>query len=149
MKYCSTRGGVKGVPFRQALFSGYALDGGLFVPEIVPKLSPDTISEWVKAKLSYPKIVYEIVRRFVSEEELPNDALAKCIENAYNTGKFDTLSVVGMKNCNTRRTEEGFTVAELFHGQTQSFKDYALSLVGQLMQYFLNKHNEKLIVLVL
>ncbi|KAL2100302.1 hypothetical protein ACEWY4_004696 [Coilia grayii] len=43
MRYCSTRGEVRGWDFRQVLFSGYAPDGGMFMPETVPSLAPETL----------------------------------------------------------------------------------------------------------
>lgn len=39
-------------------------------------------------------------------------------------------------------------MAELFHGQTFSFKDIGLQFVGQLLNYFLGKRNKKITVLV-
>ena len=68
MKYHSTRGGVQGVSFKDALLSGYASDGGLLVPDSLPYFS---LGEWrAFAKLSYPEIVEELLCRFISPEEI-------------------------------------------------------------------------------
>lgn len=46
------------------------------------------------------------------------------------------------------RLKDGLNVGELFHGPTLTFKDLALSVVGQLYEFFLKKRNDKVIVLV-
>ena len=40
IRYCSTRGASKerNQPFEKILFSAYATDGGLYVPECIPKI---------------------------------------------------------------------------------------------------------------
>ena len=69
MKYNSTRGGAKGFSFEEALLSGYASDGGLFMPEVIPKVTTSTLKLW--AKLSYVDLVKEIVALYVSQDEMP------------------------------------------------------------------------------
>ena len=52
MRYASTRGGETGVPFERALLSAYASDGGLFVPETVPKIPLETRRSWASLHMS-------------------------------------------------------------------------------------------------
>lgn len=66
MKYCSTRGGVKGWTFEQALFSGFLKDGGIILPETIPKIDVQTLKTW--SKLSYLDLMKKIVSLYVSEE---------------------------------------------------------------------------------
>lgn len=73
MKYCSTRGGVHGWDFRDVLFAGYAPDGGLFMPESVPMLSPDTLRTW--KELSFTKLVVEVTSLFIPTELIPREDL--------------------------------------------------------------------------
>lgn len=69
MKFCSTRGGVKGLSFQEALLCpGYASDGGLVVPEAIPRLSVDDIRSF--AGLTYPEVVEKLLGYFVSVDEL-------------------------------------------------------------------------------
>ena len=68
MKYCSTRGGVKGVSFSEVLLSNYAPDGGLYVPENLPRIGRETLRSW--AALGYQELLQEIFSLFVSPEEL-------------------------------------------------------------------------------
>lgn len=51
MRYVSTRGGMEPVSFSQALLMGLAPDGGLLMPEQLPKLDEQTLGDW--QKLSY------------------------------------------------------------------------------------------------
>ena len=73
MKFRSTRGGVSGLTFEEALLSGYPADGGLFLPEDTPVL---TNMEWKNlASLSYPQLVNKLLRIFISPEELSDSEL--------------------------------------------------------------------------
>lgn len=69
MKYCSTRGKIRDLSFEDVLFSGFLGDGGMALPETIPKVSLDTLKSW--AGLSYRDLVLKIIPLFVSEEELP------------------------------------------------------------------------------
>lgn len=73
MHYCSTRGRVHGWDFRNVLFSGYAPDGGMFMPEKVPVLSPDTLKCW--RGLPYTKLVVEVCSLFIPTELIPRQDL--------------------------------------------------------------------------
>ena len=73
MKYRTTRGGIKGATFQQALLSGYAPDGGLFVPENLPSFTREEIRSWVG--LSYPQLLEKFVRIFISPEELSSQEI--------------------------------------------------------------------------
>lgn len=69
MLYCSTRGGVQGWSFRDVLFSGFAPDGGMFMPESVPVLSLDTLKIW--RGLSYTQLVVEVASLFIPTHLIP------------------------------------------------------------------------------
>lgn len=73
MEYVSTRGGTRAVDFEGALFSGYAPDGGLFMPQSIPSLDRDTLRRW--SSLSYPELVKELCSLFVPAELVPRNAL--------------------------------------------------------------------------
>jgi hypothetical protein len=59
MKYKSTRGGVHGLSFEDALYTGYASDGGILIPESIPVISKETLKSWVP--LSYKELAKKIV----------------------------------------------------------------------------------------
>ncbi|KAJ8317395.1 hypothetical protein KUTeg_005299 [Tegillarca granosa] len=54
MKYRSTRGGVSGLSFEDALYTGYTSDGGIIMPEVIPKIAKDVLKSWVN--LSYMQL---------------------------------------------------------------------------------------------
>ena len=73
IKYQTTRGAIKGASFQQALLSGFAPDGGLFVPESLPRFTRDEIRSWVG--LSYPQLVEKLMRFFIAPEELSSQEI--------------------------------------------------------------------------
>jgi len=145
MKYKSTRGGAEGSSFEDALFSGYAPDGGLYVPEVIPEFPKSLLESWKTSPPKYQQVVLEIVKLFVGEDELPKEVLETCVNQAYK--KFDTSEVIEIHDCKDSNGSD-YKVVELFHGKTKSFKDYAMSLVGQLLQYFVSKRNSHATILV-
>lgn len=74
MEYVSTRGGTRAVDFEGALFSGYAPDGGLFMPQRIPSLDRDTLRRW--SSLSYPELVKELCSLFIPAKLVPRNALS-------------------------------------------------------------------------
>lgn len=145
MKYLSTRGGISPTSYEETLFSGYASDGGLYVPENIPKLDSLTLGKWKESKPSYPQVVEKIVRLFVTEEEIPNQDLSDAVSRAYE--KFTVPEKIGFKDLKSA-SGKPFVLAQLYHGQTASFKDYAMCLVGQLLEYFSRKRRTKTVILV-
>lgn len=74
IKYRSTRGGVSGYTFQEALLSGFAPDGGLFVPDTLPKFSRDDIKSW--ADLTYPQLIEKFTRFFISRNEVTDQEIS-------------------------------------------------------------------------
>lgn len=139
MRYCSTRGGVQGWDFRQVLFSGYAPDGGMFMPETVPTLSPETLRAWVP--LSYPQVVCEVLSYFIPEELIPKKDLQGLISDALS--KFAVPGAV-----NIAKLKDGLSIFELFHGETLAFKDLAMTCTVRFLEYFLQKERRRATILV-
>ena len=137
IKYVSTRGDNEKVTASQAILSGIAPDGGLYVPETFPKL--DKSLEELKG-LNYREIAYEVMKLFLTD--FTEDELKSCIASAYDS-KFDTEEIVPMKEA------DGLIYLELFHGPTLAFKDMALSILPYLMVTSAKKNNlkEKIIIL--
>ncbi|XP_049640882.1 threonine synthase-like 2 [Suncus etruscus] len=139
MWYVSTRGMVPRVDFEGALFSGYAPDGGLFMPAEVPQLSRETLLEW--SEFSYPRLVKELCALFIGPELIPRDALNDLIDQAFS--RFQHPEVVHLA-----RLKDGLNVLELWHGVTFAFKDLSLSCTAQFLQYFLEKRKKHVTVVV-
>ena len=58
----STRGGVRGVSFEEAVLSGYAPDGGLLVPELVPLFTADQLR--AMSRLSFAGARHDFAQHF-------------------------------------------------------------------------------------
>ncbi len=135
MDYISTRGGDYRYSAAQAIRSGLAPDGGLFVPENIPLLSSADILKLMK--LDYPDRAANILARFLTdftEEELKTYTRA-----AYSEEKFADYpaKVVQLNAYN----EKEFML-ELWHGPTAAFKDMALQLLPYLMKAAAEKTGE-------
>lgn len=135
--YKSTRNAENKVTASQAVLKGLAEDGGLYVPESMPRLER---SFEELAKMSYQEVAYEVMKLFLTdytEEELKN-----CINNAYDS-KFDCEEIVPITYA------DGNYYLELFHGSTIAFKDMALSILPHLMITAAKKNNlkEKIVIL--
>lgn len=120
IKYKSTRGGEKDVSASLAILKGLADDGGLFMPEYMPKFDFDL--DEIKDK-SYNEIAYEVMKLFL--DDYTKEELKSCIDKAYDD-KFDDETIAPL-------VKVGDTYyLELFHGSTIAFKDMALSILPHL-----------------
>jgi threonine synthase len=81
MKYTSTRSASISCSFEDAICSGYAPDGGLFVPESLPPVSAATLQEW--SKLPYPVLSEQVLRLFIAQEEISDADLTKICTSAF------------------------------------------------------------------
>ena len=135
--YKSTRDNTIKVKASEAILKGLSDDGGLFIPDRIPKLDK-SMKEF--AKMIYAETAFEIMKLYFtdfSEQELKN-----CISHAYDD-KFDTSVIVPLAEA------DGAFYLELFHGPTIAFKDMALSILPYLMTTAANKNNIKNDIVIL
>ncbi len=135
--YKSTRGKEEGVTASRAILKGLASDGGLFVPERIPKLERP-LKEL--AGMSYQETAYEVMRLFLTD--FTEEELKSCIERAYDS-KFDTEVIAPLAKV------DGAYYLELFHGATIAFKDMALSILPYLMTTAAKKNSVKNEIVIL
>ncbi|MBQ1193199.1 MAG: threonine synthase, partial [Lachnospiraceae bacterium] len=135
--YRSTRSKSEPVKASEAILRGLAEDGGLYVPESVPRLDK-TLEEL--SQMTYQETAYEVMKLFFTdftEEELKN-----CINKAYDS-KFDTEVIAPLVEA------DGAYYLELFHGATIAFKDMALSILPHLLITSAKKNNVKNDIVIL
>ena len=135
MGYISTRGGIEPVSFSDAVMMGLATDGGLILPQEIPKIEPSTLNRW--RGLSYPELAFEVMRLFV--DDIPHDHLRALVERSYST--FQHPKVVPLVKVGD------VWVMELFHGPTLAFKDIALQFLGNLFEYLLDRRDTTMNIL--
>ena len=117
MQYHSTRGASPRVDSAQAVLTGLAPDGGLYLPECLPAF------DWQKCVASSTmEMACQILSAFLPD--IPD--MEELVKKAY-TGKFETEELTPTVHVGD------FTVLELFRGPTSAFKDVALSMLPQLM----------------
>ena len=119
--YRSTRNHDTAVTASKAILQGLAQDGGLFVPDFVPKLE---IGLEQLPGMTYQKTAYEVMRLFLTD--FTEEELKHCIASAYDE-KFDTPVIAPLHQA------DGAWYLELFHGATIAFKDMALSILPHLL----------------
>lgn len=123
MRYISTRGRSEPLGFSDAVATGLAPDGGLFLPETMPDLS----SKWREwSGLNYPDLCFEFMRLFATD--IPAETLREIVSKSYT--KFAHEEIAPLKQLDDRTY-----VLELFHGPTLAFKDFALQLLGNLYEH--------------
>ena len=136
MKYISTRGQAPELTFEDAMLTGLARDGGLYVPETIPQLSSNDIK--AMAGKSYEEIAFQVMRPFVGDT-FSDDDFKGIIERAYKGfGHAARAPLVQL--------DHGHYLLELFHGPTLAFKDFAMQLIGQLFQTALSRRNERVTI---
>ncbi|MEN8686062.1 MAG: threonine synthase [Desulfuromonadales bacterium] len=135
MKYLSTRGQVKNIPFKQAVMMGLAEDGGLLLPESIPQLTPGDLD--ALAKLAYPELAFQVMSCFI--EDIPSADLKSLIDRSYST--FTHRDITPLIH------RDGLYILELFHGPTLAFKDVALQFLGNLFEYLLAESGEHMNIL--
>ena len=140
MLYQSTRGGGGKITSAGAITKGLSDDGGLYVPESFPLLSPDTIK--ILSAQTYSERAASILGMFLSDYSAQE--LSLYTSQAYRAPGFDHPDIAPL-----RKTDSGTYFLELWHGPTCAFKDMALQMLPRLLASALLKTNEKREVCIL
>jgi threonine synthase len=125
--HVSTRGEAPAISFTDALLTGLARDGGLYVPQRWPALEPTTIAAFAGNR--YADVAKTVMGALI-DGEIPAADVGRMIEAAY--GAFRHPAV-----CPLVQIGDNLFVLELFHGPTLAFKDVAMQLLAQLMDQVL------------
>ncbi|WP_209505609.1 MULTISPECIES: threonine synthase [unclassified Ruegeria] len=136
MKYISTRGQAPELTFEEAMLTGLARDGGLYLPAEIPVMSQDEIA--ALAGLSYEEIAFRVMWPYVSGS-FAEDEFKAIIARAYEGFGHDARAPLKQLN-------ENHFLLELFHGPTLAFKDFAMQLIGQLFQVALKRRGDRVTI---
>ena len=145
MKYVSTRSKIEPINSAEAILRGLSADGGLFVPEQIPKVSLEEIKNLTD--LNYSERAVEILKHYLSDYS--EDEIAECAELAYDW--FDVSSKVPLSILvqDTKNPKFPIGILELWHGPTSAFKDMALQMLPRLMRKAMKKVGEEHEILIL
>ena len=138
MRYVSTRGEAPPLGFIDVTLAGLARDGGLYVPENWPRLTPQTIAGF--AGRPYAEVAVEVIRPFVGDTVSEAD-LSRLTREAYGTFRHPAVVPITQFGANT-------FVLELFHGPTLAFKDLAMQFLARLMDHALTARGERTTIVV-
>jgi threonine synthase len=148
MQYLSTRSHAASgtASFSDILLAGLADDGGLYLPQEYPQITPAELDAW--RHLSYADLAFELLKKFATD--IPEHDLRQLAHQTYRAEVY----------CNARTGQDAsqitpFTVLEpgqlllqgLSNGPTLAFKDMAMQLLGNLFEYTLDKQQAELNIL--
>ncbi len=120
----STRDVNKKVTASEAIVKGISEDGGLFVMDKLPVISPEEIT--AMSKMNYIDRAVLVLSRLLPD--FKEEDVRYCVENAYK-GKFEDDDPAPLV-----KIDEGLYILELWHGPTNAFKDMALTMLPYLLK---------------
>ena len=136
MRYVSTRGAAPALAFDDVLLAGLARDGGLYLPERWPRLSPGDLRSL--RGLSYPELALRVMQPFLGGR-VAEESFGQLVREAY--ASFDHRAVLPLRQLGAAEW-----LLELFHGPTLAFKDVALQLIGRLFDHVLKRRGERVVI---
>ena len=138
MNYLSTRGDTTPRKFCDILLEGLAPDGGLYLPDHYPQVTPATLDAW--RGLPYADLAFEVLSLYI--DDIPRADLKAICRKTYTQDVFGTAAIVPL-----RPLENGLFLQALSNGPTLAFKDMAMQLLGNLFEYELARRGEELNIL--
>lgn len=132
MMFRSTEGRTSASTFRDSVFSGLARDGGLYVPQKLPVLSPETV-RWFAVD-SLPQVGSKILSTFIDDISL--NELSAILERAW----MFPIPLIHL--------EGNLYLLELFHGPTLAFKDVGARFLAQVVSHYVQASNQEVTVVV-
>jgi threonine synthase len=137
MLYKSTRGGESGLDFETVLLSAYAKDGGLYIPEHLPKFDRATLLSWQEKSFSLAQVAGELLHAFSS---LPKEDCHQLAEAAFGTF-LNPEQPVGLQEVQMADGSP-LVLLDTGAGPTLAFKDIGQQLVAQLLNYYLGRRGK-------
>jgi len=132
MDYYSTNNKNLRVSFKEAVMSGLAPDGGLYMPEKFMPLNESFLADL--PNLSFQEIAFETAQKFADQIRIGE--LRDIVEK---TITFDAPVV---------QLSDHLSVLELFHGPTLAFKDFGARFLANLMSLYQRNEKSEMIILV-
>jgi threonine synthase len=133
VRYISTRGAVPTLCFADAMLTGLARDGGLYLPLSPPHWRPDAIR--ALRGLPYADAAVRVMTPFVGEDFGPAEIEA-----------LTAAAYSGFRHAATApilQIDDNLFALELFHGPTLAFKDFAMQWLGQAMNRALRRRGAR------
>ena len=136
MRYISTRGDAPVLSFEEAMLTGLARDGGLYLPETWPTMSEAEIADL--AGKSFEEVAFRVMKPYIGDA-FTEEEFRGIIDRAYASFGHDL-------RCPLVQVGPERWVQELHHGPTLAFKDVAMQLIGQLFEFALKRRGERVTI---
>ena len=143
MQYLSTRGHPARQSFSQVLLSGLAEDGGLMLPESLPKITDAELTAW--RALPYHALAHAVLSKFIATDDIDSATLAALTKATYTKEVFGTDDITPLRKIDGYAP--GMQIEALSNGPTLAFKDMAMQLLGRLFEFELGRRNQTLNIL--
>jgi threonine synthase len=144
MKYHSHTDASLKVSFGSALLASLAPDGGLWMPDVIPKFTPEQTARM--GAQSFAECAAKLARYFV-DDRFTQDDLDTICSDAYNFPvPIRTLGNVDLDSATPEIANE--YILELFHGPTLAFKDFAARFMGRAASHLMSETGETRTILV-
>ena len=127
MLYHSSNNHQNTATLEQAVIKGLAPDGGLYMPDSLPRLPKAFLRNM--SGMTLQEVAYAI-SSWALQGDVPADVLHDVVFDAFD---FDIPLV---------KTPGGRYVLELFHGPTMAFKDVGTRFMSRLLDYYRKRHPE-------
>ena len=135
VRLISTRGRTDPVDVPTSMLKGLAPDGGLYVPEVWPRLDPGILDK----RHGFYEVVAGVVNLFTSDL-VSSSHLRSTVEEVF--ARFDHPDVAPIIEIG-----EDLYLMELFWGPTLAFKDFALQILGRLFDVALEQRGGNAMIL--
>lgn len=133
MKLVSSRNPLTVASWKEAVLQGLAPDGGLYVPQSLPRITAQQLTQY--RGLPLPRLARELALSFIGDE-VSEDTITSICTDSFT---FDAPLV---------QLDSSTFVLELFHGPTCAFKDFGARFMARLFRYFWGTRSLPLTVLV-
>src|SRR6056297_4031801 len=133
MKYFSTKNKEIRADLKTDVTKGMPPDGGLYLPETIPQISPQNLSEFHKLPLN--EIAKVVLKDFIVDD-LPVDDFEAIVDEALN---FDTP---------LHTITDHISVLELFQGPTLAFKDVGARFMSRLLSKLVKNDKQAINIVV-
>ncbi len=149
MHYISTRGHEAAPLFSDILLGGLAPDGGLYLPQVYPRVSDDELDAW--RRLSYAELAAEVLKKFATDipaRDIESLAAKTYTADVYRNGRpGDDVSRITPLRVLEQSGARTLLLQSLSNGPTLAFKDMAMQLLGNLFEYTLARQRAELNIL--
>lgn len=120
--------------YLQAVLTGLAPDGGLYIPAEIPSLPPNWQTDW--KDYSFIDLSVAVLSLYIDKHEISTSDLRDLVVRSYSDFRDPAITPL-------QKLDDHKYILELWHGPTWAFKDVALQFLGNLFEFFLKRRNDR------